>query len=362
MTTIILCGGAGTRLWPASRPERPKQFARLLEGPTLYQRTILRNLAISDRFLVVTNRMHLELAAEQFEESAGAGRPVSFLLEPMGRNTAPAVALAALETAEALGPTEPLLIVPADHEVRDEAAYRGAVARAGRAAAEGMLATFGIAPDFPETGYGYIEAGEALGGSLAGGGILGVKAFREKPPLEKAKEYLAEGNFYWNSGMFVFGAGTAIEEFGHYAGATLEASRHALAGAERRQFKGHAVVAIRDDGMAAIPANSIDYAIMEKSRRVAVIPVSMGWNDLGSFDALYDASDRDEAGNALQKGTIAQDTSGCLVLAPGLKVRLSGVSDLIVVQDGDRLVIVKKGRSQSVKELAAADAKSGAQT
>ncbi|MCX7028233.1 MAG: sugar phosphate nucleotidyltransferase [Spirochaetes bacterium] len=356
MTTIILCGGAGTRLWPASKPEKPKQFAHLLEGPTLFQRAVLRNLAVSDRFVIVTNRAHLELAAAQFVEAAGGKKSVSFVLEPAGRNTAPAVALAALVVAAASGQDELILVVPADHVVADEGAYREAVGLARRAAVSGRLVTFGIRPESPETGYGYIKAGLPFETCK---GILEVAAFHEKPDKAKAEAYLAAGNFFWNSGMFLFNTGAIVEEFERWAPEMLEASRRALSSAETKEHGGNSVAAIRPEDMAAIPADSIDYAVMEKSSKVAVVPVSMGWNDMGSFDAVYEASKRDRAGNVLPDDALALDSSNCFVLAPGLKVHLSGVSDLIVVQDGDRLLIVKRGRSQSVKDLAAADVKAG---
>lgn len=350
MTIVILCGGAGTRLWPASRPERPKQFVRLLEGPTLFQRAVLRNLPLADRFLVISNRLHLDLAREQFASVAGeASPPASFLLEPAGRNTAPAVALAALHTSIAAGSGELMLIVPSDHEVADEAAYREAVGRACGAARQGSLVTFGIRPESPETGYGYIEAGNPVDGAP---GALAVRAFHEKPARGKAEAYVAAGNFLWNSGMFVFSAGSVLREFALHSPDILEASKVAIASAVSVAGVAYA---IRAEDMARIPADSIDYAVMEKSGRVAVIPVSMGWNDLGSFDAVYEASSRDADGNVLPADALALDSENCLVLAPDLKVRLSGVSDLVVVQDGDRLLIVRRGATQSVKDMAAAD-------
>lgn len=363
MTVTILCGGAGTRLWPASRPEHPKQFVRLLEGPTLFQRAVQRNLALADRFIIVANRDHLDLARAQFREIAGPAARATYILEPVGRNTAPAVALAALE-AQRSG-DDLMLVVPADHLIANQNAYVEAVRRASRGAtgpavtssaadaAVPGLVTFGIKPEYPETGYGYIEAGEAIGP-----GLHRVAAFHEKPSRERAEQYLASGSFYWNSGMFVFPSALILSELQAHAPAMLLAARHAHATAEIRQTGDDRILAIDRNAMLDIPADSIDYAVMEKSRRVAVVPVSMGWDDLGSFDAVYAASARDAAGNALPASALALDAESCLVIAPDLKVRLCGVRDLIIVQDGDRLLIVRRGDSQSVKRVAQADQES----
>ncbi len=360
MTVTILCGGAGTRLWPASRPEHPKQFVRLLEGPTLFQRAVQRNLDVADRFIIVANRDHLDLARAQFRDIAGPAARVTYILEPAGRNTAPAVALAALEAQRA--GDDLMLVVPADHLIADQDAYVEAVRRAARGAtgsashtgsAEARLVTFGIKPEYPETGYGYIESGQELGP-----GLHRVAAFHEKPSRERAEQYLASGGFYWNSGMFVFPAALILSELQAHAPAMLLAARHAHATAEIRQTGDDRILAIDRNAMLAIPADSIDYAVMEKSRRVAIVPVSMGWDDLGSFDAVYAASARDAAGNALPPDALALDTESCLVIAPDLRVRLCGVRDLIVVQDGDRLLIVRRGDSQSVKRVAQADQES----
>lgn len=354
MTVTILCGGAGTRLWPASRPEHPKQFVRLLEGPTLFQRAVLRNIEVADRFIVVASRDHLDLARAQFREAAGRDMPVTFILEPAGRNTAPAVALAALEASRA--GDDLMLVAPADHLVADQDAYVEAVRRALRGAAgpagpaEARLVTFGIKPEYPETGYGYIESGEAISP-----GLHRVAAFHEKPSREKAEAYLAAGGFFWNSGMFVFSGALFLEELKVHAPDMLQAAARAFAAAEIRPEGRDRVVAVGREEMLAIPADSIDYAVMEKSRRVAIVPVSMGWDDLGSFDAVYAVSARDAAGNALPQSALALDSQSCLVIAPDLKVRLCGVRDLIVVQDGDRLLIVPRGMSQEVKRVAQAD-------
>lgn len=298
----------------------------------------------------------MELARAQFFEVAGSDAKATFILEPIGRNTAPAVALAALETSSSISPDELMLIAPADHEVANEEAYHQAVERACLAASVGGLATFGINPDHPETGYGYIEAGSWFKGlSCIDEGILEVRAFHEKPSLDKAIEYLAAGNFFWNSGIFVFKASTILEELECHASTLINACWAAHAAAEVKMIHESRLLAIHADDMMLIPSVSLDYAVMEKSKRVAVVPVSMGWNDLGSFDAVHEVMRRDQSGNALPETAIALDCSNCLVLTPDLKVRISGINDLVVVQDGDRLLIVKRGQTQSVKSLAEAD-------
>ncbi|MBL8967605.1 MAG: mannose-1-phosphate guanylyltransferase [Spirochaetaceae bacterium] len=348
MTTIILCGGAGTRLWPLSKNAFPKQFCDLLGGPSLFERTVARNAAAGGRYVVVTNRAHRDLAREQFRRSAPAGAVVEYLLEPVGRNTAPAIALACL----GLPADESVLVVPSDHLVADEAAYRAAAGHALAAADDGFLATFGIAPAHPETGFGYIEAGERP----AGKAYLRVAAFREKPDRATAETYLASGRHYWNSGMFAFRAGAFLEELGKLAPAILEASRAARAKAiMESEAQGHeATVRVAEADMLAIPSDSIDYAVMEKSDRAATVPADFGWSDLGSFDALYEARSKDGEGNALAPGALAVSSRNCMALGGGRMVVLAGVEDLVVVETADAVIVVKRGETQLVK--AAVDA------
>ncbi len=348
MTTIVLCGGAGTRLWPVSKSDLPKQFCDLLGGPSLFERTIARNAALGGRFVVVTNRAHREAARAQFGRSAPAGSRVEYLLEPAGRNTAPAIALACL----GLPPEETVLVVPSDHLVADEAAYLEAAGKALEAADVGLLATFGIAPEYPETGFGYIEAGERP----AGKPYLRVAAFREKPDRPTAEAYLASGRHFWNSGMFAFRAGAFLEELGRLAPAILEASRTARAKAILESGDGgrESTLRVAEADMLAIPADSIDYAVMEKSRLAATVPASFGWSDLGSFDALYAARAKDGDGNALSEGVVSVASKGCLALANGRTVVLAGVEDLVVVETPQAILVVKRGETQLVK--AAVDA------
>ncbi len=358
MTNIILCGGAGTRLWPLSRSASPKQFVDLLGGPSLFERTVARNAPLSDRWLIVTGAAHQGLASAQFAAAASAGSgaspagaAVDYILEPIGRNTATAIALACLM----LPADEPVLVTPSDHEIRDDAAYLRAVRSALAAAKAGKLVTFGLEPSYPETGYGYIEAtvdGPSGNARLdipgAESPVLGVASFREKPDRATAETYISAGNYYWNSGMFAFTAGAFLEELGRYHPAILEAARKALASAPR---PAPSVRAIARADMEAIPADSIDYAVMEKSDRVAVVPCSIGWNDLGSWDAIYDIRGKDGASNAADDQLLPLASTGNLVLSAGKRVVLLDVEDLLVIDTPDALLVARRGRSQDVKKV-----------
>jgi len=343
MTNIILCGGAGTRLWPVSLPEHPKQFCKFFGEQTLFQETAARNRELADKTLVVTNARHASMAAEQLRE-LDIGSGLQFVLEPLGRNTAPALALACLE----LEPEELALVTPSDHVIRDGAAYAAAAKRAAEAARDGSLVTFGLRPEYPETGYGYIEAGPEDGRPG-----LPVASFREKPALETAKAYCADGRFFWNSGMFCFSAGAYLKELAAYAPDILEAAKRARDKAERLidPRLGYAEVAPALSDMEAIRGESVDYAVMEKSRRVRVIPCEIGWSDLGSFDALYDISPRDRDGNALTGDCVAVESRGNLVLGGDRPVALVGLEDCIVVDRPEGLLVIGRGKSQGVKQV-----------
>ncbi len=321
MTNLILCGGAGTRLWPLSRNSRPKQFYPLFDGKSLFEETVLRNQPLVDQFFVASNEAQMTLA-RQIVQACQLGS-VKELVEPVGRNTAPAIALACL----ALPPDEVVFVTPSDHRITKAAPYQKAVRRAQTLAEAGHLVTFGITPSYPETGFGYIEAdGET------------VTAFREKPDLATAKTYVESGRFYWNSGMFVFRAGVFLEELARYRPDVLEACR---------AVKGLSPTL---EQMSAIPSVSIDYAVMEKSDRVRVVAFDPGWSDLGSFDALYDEVEPENGVRRLGHGvTVNVGAKNNLILADGRTVALVGVEDLLVVDTPDALLIVKRGHSQDVK-------------
>jgi len=350
MTNIILCGGAGTRLWPLSRTATPKQFVDLLAGPTLFERTVARNAPLVDRWLIVTGVAHKELAAAQFKAAAPVGTEADYILEPVGRNTAPAIALACLS----LPADEPVLVTPSDHEIRDTAAYLIAARTALAAARAGMLVTFGLEPAYPETGYGYIEAAapSRKGPALldipgAETPVLRVASFREKPDLPTAESYIAAGRYYWNSGMFAFTAGSFLEELDRLRPDMLQAARRALDGAAAPSPR---IRAISQSDMKAIPADSVDFAVMEKSGRVAVVPCSISWSDLGSWDAIHDIRKKDADSNAADADTFAIASSGNLVLGSGKRIVLVDVDDLVVVDSPDALLITRRGSSQDVKK------------
>ena len=336
---VILSGGSGTRLWPMSRPERPKQLLALTAEETMLQLTALR--AAGERFaapIVVANAFHADLVEEQLE-AVGQGMQ-ALLLEPVGRNTAPAIALAAIAAG---GGSDPLLVMPSDHVIADVHAFHAAIQAALPLVAEGWLATFGIAPDAPETGYGWIKVGERLAE-----GVHRVERFVEKPVREKAEAMLASGDHSWNGGIFLFRADKYLEALEAHAPEMLAAARKAMEGASRQGVR----IWPDAEAFAACPADSIDYAVMEKTDRVAVVPVAMGWSDVGSWDALHLISEGDAAGNVMRGDVVAIDTSTCLVRAEGGKrVALVGVSDLIVVASGDDILVLPRGRSQEVKRL-----------
>lgn len=337
---VILSGGSGTRLWPMSRPERPKQLLPLTADETMLQLTARRTTG--DRFahpIVVANARHAALIEAQL--AAVDVHPRALVLEPMARNTAPAIALAALEA----GGEAALLVMPSDHVIGDLAAFHDAIARALPLVGDGWLVTFGITPDAPETGYGWIQRGPAVGD-----GVFRVQRFVEKPPRDRAEAMLAGGDHDWNGGIFLFRADRYLAALGQHAPEILMAAEGAMRAAERQGVR----VLPDAAAFAASPDESIDYAVMEKADRVAVAPVAMGWSDVGSWDALHAISERDAAGNAhgAHGGeVIAIDTRDCLVRTDGARVALVGVENLIVVASGDDILIVPRGRSQEVKAL-----------
>jgi len=335
MTNIILCGGSGTRLWPISRTLMPKQFVKLFDKQSLFQLTLQRNIESCCEQLIVSNAEQYFLAVDQMEE-LGLDTKSShsrFLLEPVGRNTAPAIALACL----CLDPDEIVLVTPSDHLIKDHAAYTAVVEKAQKLASSDSLVTFGITPEFADTGFGYIEAdGED------------VTAFKEKPDAATAQEYVEAGNYYWNSGMFCFKAGVFLEELEKYAPALYSASLQAYNNTQKDHM-----IRIDHDDMASIPEDSIDYAVMEQSDRVKVVASSIGWSDLGSFDALAGEFDNDANGNTVDDNLIALGARDNFVYSSGRMVTLAGVDDLIVVDTADALLVTKKGNSQKIKEIVA---------
>lgn len=339
---VILSGGSGTRLWPMSRPERPKQLLPLTAEITMLQLTAGR--AAGERFakpIVVANAAHADIVEEQLAHVEAAAQ--ALILEPIGRNTAPAIALAALAAG---GDESPLLVMPSDHVIADLPAFHAAIHAALPLVEQGWLVTFGITPDAPETGYGWIKIGDALAE-----GVHRVDRFVEKPPRDKAEAMLASGDHAWNGGIFLFRADKYLEALAAFAPDMLTASRASLDNGRREGAR----IWPDEATFAACPSDSIDYAVMERAEQVAVVPVSMGWNDVGSWDALHAISQCDEGGNVCGGDVIAIETRGCLVRADaGKRVALVGVSDLIVVASGDDILVLPRGRSQDVKKIIAA--------
>jgi mannose-1-phosphate guanylyltransferase len=334
---VILSGGAGTRLWPLSSQTRPKQFLALTGERTMLQETALR-VSDAEVFappLVIGSAGHAALLAEQLAEIGHS--PAGLILEPSARSTAPAIGLAAL----AVDPDALLLVMPSDHVVGDAAAFRDAVDAARPFAEQGWLVTFGIRPTRAETGFGYIRRGEALAP-----GVHRVERFVEKPDAAAARAYVEAGGYDWNGGIFLFRAGRYLEALAAHAPAILEAVSAAMAAAAR------AGAEIRPDAgrFAASPSVSVDYAVMEKDDRVAVVPVEMGWADIGSWDALHELRARDERGNVATGPATLIDSDNCLVHSEGKRVVAVGVSDLIIVVGEDTVLVLPRGQSQRVRE------------
>ncbi len=341
MRAVILAGGSGTRLWPLSRRSMPKQFLPLAGERSLFRQTVARvRPLVGDDVVVVTTADTAFLAARQLEQE-GIDPADRVLAEPVGRNTAPAIGLAALGA----DPSTVLLVLPSDHAIRDEEAFRRALAAGARVADAGWLVTFGIRPDRPETGYGYIRMGEPLPGR---DGAWRVARFVEKPDRETAEAYLADGGYAWNSGMFALRAGRLLEELGAHA-PDVRAALEPLA----PFADGSSPVPL--DLYEAVPRISIDYAVMERSDRVAVIPVDPGWSDLGSFAALRDVLDPGPDGNVTRVDAggeaVVLDGTGNLVLAGGRVVAAVGVSDTVIVDTPDALLVCARDRSQDVRRV-----------
>ncbi len=339
---LILSGGSGTRLWPISRKNLPKQFLSLAGSETLFQQTVQRALRLQDVAapIVVASDGHRFLAAEQLKELNI--QDADILLEPVARNTAPAIAVGALR-AMARNVDAIILVLPADHLIGDDQAFRDAVAKARPLAEKGWLVTFGIRPDRPETGFGYIRRGEPLEGET-----FKIEQFVEKPQLDVAERYLASGEYDWNSGMFMFRASQYLEELGTHAPDMLQAARKAFDKANiDLDF-----VRLDAPSFATAPSDSIDYAVMEKTARAAVVPVACGWSDIGSWDALWLAADKDANGNHLEGDVIALDTTGSLVRSHERHlVATVGLKDVVVVTTPDATLVVRRDASQNVKKI-----------
>ena len=334
MINVILCGGSGTRLWPISRENLPKQFLKFLNNESLFQLTLKRNKDFISKYLIVSNENQYFIALEQLEELNYENH--SFIIEPIGRNTAASIAFAAFSVDE----DEILFVTPSDHLIENDENYKNAIFNAKKMAKQDNIVTFGIVPNSPKTGYGYIKAINC--DDL----ICDVESFKEKPDLKTAKKYLEDGNYYWNSGMFVFKAGVYLNELKKYAPDIYEASKRAFENARKGEF-----IRIKKDDMLEIRDESIDYAVMEQSKIIKMIKSHIKWQDVGDFDSLYEVLQKDKNGNTKNNKLLAINSKNNLVFGKYKQIALNDINDLIIVETPTALLVTKRGDGQKVKDI-----------
>lgn len=341
LVPVILSGGAGTRLWPLSRELLPKQLLALTGERTMIQETAARLAGFTGATgpVVVCNEAHRFLVAEQLREMALP--PKAILLEPVGRNTAPAIAIAAHAVLASVGEDALMLVLPADHVLQDLTAFQTSIRTAMPAAAEGKLVAFGIVARSPETGYGYIKR------AAGPGPVTPIARFVEKPDLERAQQFIASGDYFWNSGMFLFGARRFLDELARLAPDIADTCARASAGALRdKDF-----TRVDEAVFATCRSDSVDYAVMEKTRDAVMVPLDAGWNDVGSWAALHDVLPADVDGNVIRGDVLLEDTSGCYVHADSRLVAALGLHDMVIVETADAVLVAPRGKVQDVKKL-----------
>lgn len=345
LVPVILSGGAGTRLWPVSRRAHPKPFMQLSDGESLAEKTWRRahDVAGEHPVVTVTSRDYFFYTRDLYQKMGASPMQSLFMLEPMGRNTAPAIALAAMYIQQHLGDAAAMLVMPADHLVRDVRAFEAAVQEARELASQGHLVTFGMHPTHPETGFGYIRQGEAL--SLGGGHK--VDAFVEKPDLETAERYLASGDYHWNSGMFCFTTGSFLEAVRRHAPEVMEAVSAVWAEIESASSP----VEIPAEAFARCPSISVDYAVMERADNCAVVVADFGWSDIGSWKAISELYQSDEAGNRIRGKAVMVDSRNCFVQGERRLVAAVGVDNVVIVDTEDAVLVAHRDNAQDVKEV-----------
>jgi mannose-1-phosphate guanylyltransferase len=338
----ILCGGAGSRLWPVSREMHPKPFMRVDGGMSLLQATYRRAVELPGvaEVLTVTNRELYFQIQDEYRKLEDEGRARAYILETAGRNTAPAIAAAALHVARIHGDDAMLLVLPADHVVSDQQAFAAAVTQAVRLAQSGRIVTFGIRPTAAETAYGYIE--------FDGDRVLG---FVEKPPLEQARAYAASGRHLWNAGMFCFTAGAMQREMRKHCPAILAGVAECLQRSRTSDDGGEKSLVLDSERFGQLPSISVDYAVMEKSAEIAVVPCGFGWSDVGSWDALGALVKPDAHGNRVEGEALLHDVSNCYIRSEGRLVGAVGVDNLVVIDTPDALLVAARSRAQDVKNI-----------
>jgi len=349
LVPCIIAGGAGTRLWPVSREAMPKPFMRLPDGESLLQKTFTRATGLDDvtRLLTVTNREVFFRTLDDYRQLNKGKVALDFILEPFGRNTAPAIAAAALHVSQQYGEDAQLLVLPADHLIKDVEAFAKAVIAARNLAEQGWLVTFGIVPTTAETGFGYIEKGQALNNDS-----FQVARFVEKPDAATAQRYVEGGLHLWNGGMFCMRADAVLRELREHAPEVVSAVEHCLVHSHRKDGNQELQLELDNQSFALAPDISIDYALMERSKKIAVVPCQLGWSDIGSWQAVRELSPADAQGNQCNGETVLHDVHNCYIDSPKRLVGGVGLDNLIIIDTPDALLIADGKRSQDVKLIA----------